>query len=196
MKYKLISCLKPVEDEHLRVGAAVAADPEAKLLKMTRETETTNKVNLHVLFAFEFTNHPTFQAVVEESKVVILLYTDGTLYGIAGTVAMTAFDIAMSLGGSEAIVESLYSVMDTQRKVRQHHTTLEDRTIVDWSTSNVLNIEDIVSRAARLYVDGSSVLKLPRHRVGRLKKKNDRSYEGSQVLARLKKEKGRYPFLT
>ena len=196
MKNKLIPCLKPVKDEYIHVAAAVGTDPEAKLLKMTCETETTDKVNLHKLFAFEFTNHPTFQAEVEESKVVSLLYTDETLYDITGSVSMTAFDIAMSLGGSEAIVESLYSVMDTQRKVRQHHTTLEDRTILDWSISNVLNVEDIVSRAARLYIDGSSALKLPRHRVGRLKKKNDRSYEGSQVLTRLKREKGRYSYLT
>ena len=182
MKNKLIRCLKPINDEQIHVATTVGADPEAKLLEMTCETETTKQVNLHPPFEFEFSNHPTFHAVVEESKVVSLLYTDKTLYGIAGSVAMTAFDIVMSLGGSEAIVESLYSVMDTQRKVRQHHTTLEDPTILDWSISNVLNIEDIVSRAARLYIDGSSVLKLPHHRVGRLKKKSDRSYEGSQVF--------------
>ena len=186
--------LKPVKDEYIHVAAAVGIDPEATLLEMTCETETTDKVNLHKVF--EFTNHPTFQAEVEESKVVSLLYTDETLYDIAGSVSMTAFDIAMSLGGSEAIVESMYSVIDTQRKVRQHHTTLEDRTILDWSISNILNVEDIVSRAARLYIDGSSTVKLPRHRVGRLKKKNDRSYEGSQVLTRLKREKGHYSYLT
>ena len=128
MKNKLIRCLKPIKDEHIHVATTLGADPEAKLLEMTCETETTKQVNLHSLFEFEFSNHPTFQAVVEESKVLSLLYTDETLYGIAGSVAMTAFDIAKSLGGSEAIVESLYSVMDTQRKVRQHHTTLEDRT--------------------------------------------------------------------
>ena len=74
MKNKLIPCLKPVKDEFIHVAAAVGTDPEAKLLKMMCETETTDKVNLHKLFAFEFTNHPTFQAEVEESKVVSSLY--------------------------------------------------------------------------------------------------------------------------
>ena len=63
--------------------------------------------------------------------------------------------------------------MDTQRKVRQEHTTLEDRTILDRSTSNVLSIENIVCKAAKLYVDGSSVVKLPWHRVGALKKSTE-----------------------
>lgn len=195
MKNKLLSCLKPVDSTHQQIAVAVTADPEAKLMKMTKGTVATKEVELHPLFTFEFINNPTLQAAVEEYKVVSMLYNDETLYGIAGIVSMTAFDIAMSLGGSEAIVESFYSVMDTQRKVRQQHTTLEDRSILDWSISNVLNVEDIVSKAAKLYVDGSSVLKLLRHRVGPLKKKTETSYTASQVLTRLKKEKGRYPFL-
>ena len=113
-----------------------------------------------------------------------------------GVQLMTAFDIAISMGGSEAIVESFYSIMGTQRKVRQLHTTLEDQTTLDWTTSNVLNFEDVISKAARLYVDGSSPLKLPRHRVAALKRKTDSLYKASQVLARMKLEKGRYSFLS
>ena len=197
MKTKLLLCLKSVNVEDQLNAAAVAANPEAKLMKMKKDTGHANhhQVQLHPIFEFHFLNHPAFQATVDEGKVVSLLYTDESLFGIAGTVSMTAFDIAMSLGGSEAIVESFYIVMDTQRKVRQQHATLEDRTILDWSTSNVLNVEDVVRKAAKLYVDGSSELKLPRHRVGMLKKKTDDSYIASQVLTRLKKEKGRYPFL-
>lgn len=198
MKTKLLLRLKPVNSEHQQNAGAVAADPEAKLMKMKKDTGIANggQVQLHPSFEFHFLNHSAFQATVDEGKVVSLFYTDESLFGIAGTVAMTAFDIAMSLGGSEAIVESFYSVMDTQRKVRQQHATLEDRAILDWSTSNVLNVEDVVRKAAKLYIDGSSELKLPRHRVGTLRKKTNNSYTASQVLTRLKKEKGRHPFLT
>ncbi|CAB3994774.1 Hypothetical predicted protein, partial [Paramuricea clavata] len=121
-----------------------------------------------------------------ESKVASLLYTNEILYDKAGSVAMTAFDIATSIGGSEAIVESFYSVMDTQRQVRQLHTTLENRTILDWATSNMLNLEDVISKAAKLYVDGSSSLKLPRHRVRVMKKKTEKSYKASQNDVRRK----------
>ena len=41
-----------------------------------------------------------------------LLYADSA----AGKVAMTAFDIGLAMGGPEAIAESFYSVMDTQRQ--------------------------------------------------------------------------------
>ena len=67
---------------------------------------------MHPSFEFHFLNHSAFQATVDEGKVVSLFYTDESLFGIPGTVAMTAFDIAMSLGGSEAIAKSFYSVMD------------------------------------------------------------------------------------
>ncbi|CAB4000473.1 Hypothetical predicted protein [Paramuricea clavata] len=194
MKNLLLSCLKPVNDNG--ITTAVTTDPEAKLEKMETVAQEDCKLNLHPLFALKFTSDAPFQCFVDESKVASLLYTNEILYNKAGSVAMTAFDIATSIGGSEAIVESFYSVMDTQRQVRQLHTTLENRTILDWATSNVLNLEDVISKAAKLYVDGSSSLKLPRHRVGVMKKKTEKSYKASQVLTRMKLEKGRYSFLS
>ena len=108
MKNKMLSCLKPIDAIHQQIAVAVTADPEAKLMKMRKGTVATKEVELHSLFEFEFFNHPTFQAVVDECKVISMLYTDETLYGTVGSISMAAFDIAMSLGGSEAIVESFY----------------------------------------------------------------------------------------
>lgn len=101
-------------------------------MEMTKEAGAIHELNLHPLFTFKFANHPAIQAMIDECKVVPLLYNDETLYGIAGIVSLTVFEIAMSLGGSEAIVERFYSEIDTQLKVRQQHTTLEDCTILDW----------------------------------------------------------------
>ena len=75
--------------------------------------------------------------------------------------------------------------------------TLENRTILDWATSNVLNSEDIIAKAAKFYVDGSvTERRLSHHRVGNLKRKSRDSYKASKVLTRLGQEKGRYPFLS
>ena len=42
-------------------------------------------------------------------------------------------DIALSKGGTEAVAESIYSVIGTQMQAGgQDHNTLIDRTIVDW----------------------------------------------------------------
>ena len=43
---------------------------------------------------------------------------------------MIAFDTCTSMGGSEAVCESIYSVMTTQRQEGQSNSTLEDRTLV------------------------------------------------------------------
>jgi hypothetical protein len=57
---------------------------------------------------------------------------------------MIAFDICMSMGGSEAVCESFYSVMATQRQVGQSNSTFEDRTLVDWSIETLrLNNADV-----------------------------------------------------
>jgi hypothetical protein len=96
----------------------------------------------------------------------------------------------------EELLKCLPSTGFTQRQVRQLHTMLENQTILDWATSNMLNLEDDISKATKLYVDESSSLKLPRHRVGVMKKKTEKSYKASQVLTRMKSEKGRYSFLS
>ncbi len=168
MKDMLLSCLKSVNDNG--ITTEVLHDPEAKLQKIKTVTQEDCKLNLHPLFVFEFTNHRQFRAYVDESKVVSVV------------------DIKYC--------ESFYSIMDTQRQVHQLHTTLENRTILDQATSNVLNLEDVISKAARLYDDGSLLLKLSHHRVGIMKKKMDKSYKASQFLTRMKLEKGCYSFLS
>lgn len=58
------------------------------------------------MFEFQIINHLTLQAAFEEYKVVSMLNNDENLYGMAEIVSMTAFEITMSLGGSEGMVQS------------------------------------------------------------------------------------------
>ncbi len=121
MKHELLSCLVEARDSD--VVKTVATDPEAHLMKLSIEPGEASKVNLQTLFKFEFENHAPFLTFIDEAKITMLFFTIEILYSKAGPVAMTAFDIALSMGGSEAIIESFYSVMDTQRQVRQQHST-------------------------------------------------------------------------
>ena len=50
-------------------------------------------------FEVEFSNHPPFKVFINEEVVVEALYNKSSLYETAGTVAMTAFDIALAMGG-------------------------------------------------------------------------------------------------
>ncbi|CAB3982584.1 Hypothetical predicted protein [Paramuricea clavata] len=169
MKGILLSCLKP-EDEN-GIATQLKGDCETSLMKLEHVQSEMAQLHTNSIFLFEFANHSPFRASIDEEEVIRMLYTNELLFTKAGPIAMTSFDIAM--GGSEAIVESFYSVMDTQKQVSQHHVTLEDRTILDWATSNVLNSEDIIAKAAKFYVDGSMAEpRLSRHRVGKLKRKS------------------------
>ena len=194
MKTMFLSCLSAVNKSILPTSS-LAADFDTLLVKMQRVQRPLHEMAIHQLFEFTYANHEPFEAYIVEDEVVRVLYTNEVIYTIIGPVACTAFDVAMAMGECEAIVESFYSVMDSQRQVEQDHVPLEDRTLVDWDMSNVLRSADVVSRAARLYIDGNKDLGLPRHRVGCLSNKSSNSYMASQVLTRLQNDEGWYPFL-
>ena len=72
----------------------------------------------HCEFRLHFSGKkPIIIQLLEE--VIRALYCNEVLYGdpVIGQVAMTCLDIALALGDPEAIAESFYSVMDTQRKI-------------------------------------------------------------------------------
>ena len=52
------------------------------------------------------------QALIGLRSVIEHLYGNSVLYNTAGTTGMAAVDVAMAMGGCEAIVESIYSVME------------------------------------------------------------------------------------
>ena len=78
-----------------------------------------------------------------EDKIVRKLYIPQL-----DPVASTAFNVTMAMGGCKTILESFYSVVESKRQVIQDHVTLEDRTLVDWTMSNVLKSTSVVSHAA------------------------------------------------
>lgn len=62
------------------------------------------------------------------------------------------FDIALSKGGTEAIVESVYSVMSSQAMAgRQSNNTLVQRTKIDWHyPKSSIGIPDLINDATKI----------------------------------------------
>ena len=120
-------------------------DFETFLIKLEPLDVDKHKMETRIQFRFEFANHGPLEPCVKEEAVLEALYTKSALYEEAGPIAMIAFDICIALGGSAAVCESFYSAITTQRQVGQSNSTLEDRTLVDWSMSNVLRSENVVS---------------------------------------------------
>ncbi len=108
-------------------------------------------------FLLHFSGKEPAKFQLLEVDVIRALYCKECLHRdpVVGQVAMTCLDVVLALGGPEAIAESFYSVMDTQWQYgSQNHSTLQDRTLLDWATSNVIQSEDIITRAAKLNLDG------------------------------------------
>eukprot|EP00794_Sanderia_malayensis_P020912 gene20912-22966_t len=66
----------------------------------------------------------------------------------------------------EVLIDWADSVMDTQWQYGgQGHSTLQERSLLDWATSNVIRSEEIIRQAAKLYVYGKKEEHLTKHRV-------------------------------
>ena len=61
-------------------------------------------------------NQLPIKAKLNEEAVYKSIYTDETLYNTIGVEGCVAIDIALAKGGTEAVVESYYSMMTSQQK--------------------------------------------------------------------------------
>ena len=76
-------------------------------------------------------------------------------------------DVALSCGGTEAVVESYYSVMGTQRQDGgQSNDTLALRTKLDWCLPNIMQCVPLCREAILVYMDGLPHQGISRHLVG------------------------------
>ena len=84
---------------------------------------------------------------------------------VLGPEMCTAIDVAVAKGGTEAVVESFYSVMKTQQTgFHMLNDTLTDRTIIDWCYPLPLRCPATISSVAKLYASGNDRLGLGPHR--------------------------------
>ena len=95
------------------------------------------------------------------------------------------------MSGSEAVVESYYSVMKTRKmEGGQLNDTLVERTNVDWCFPMPVQCEETVKEVATLYfIDGDKDAGLPRHRIPVFLDERGRAFNkhahGSKLLDRL-----------
>ena len=92
----------------------------------------------------------------------------------------------MAMGGSEAIVESYYSVMNSQRKDGgQDNEALDMRTLIDWSLLPVIKCPETVRSIAKIYRSGNAKANISRHRTPIFADKQGRThgkYKVSKVV--------------
>ena len=80
-----------------------------------------------------------------EDRLWEALYTEPSLYSIVGRPGCLALDYAFNLGGSEAIAESFFRVIECQRKDNHDVTTLDMRTLVNFCMPNPSKCPEAIS---------------------------------------------------
>ena len=129
-------------------------------------------------------------AILDQATALSTFYTSDGIYSMAGKEFCIALDVALAMSGSEAVVESYYSVMKTQKmEGGQLNDTLVERTNVDWCFPMPVQCEETVKDVASLYLDGDKDAGLPRHRMPVFIDARGRALNkyahGSKVLDRL-----------
>ena len=89
------------------------------------------------------------ETTLYEEELVRAMYTNEDSYRRLGAPFRRMLDVALAKGGPETVVESLYSVMASQKMDGgQNDTTLVNRTKVDWCIPAVVAVPELVESAA------------------------------------------------
>ena len=116
-------------------------------------------------FTFKYDNGVCI-ARMDQATAFSTFYTNETIYQMAGKECCIAIDVALAMSGSEAVVESYYSVMKTQSMVEgQLNDTLVQRRNVDWSFPMPLQCQETIKDVATLYLEGDKDTGLLRHQL-------------------------------
>ena len=100
-------------------------------------------------------NGKQVKAFLDEPVLIETLYNVKEIYSRIGREFMIALDVALATGGSEAIVESFYSVMDVQKqRCHQSNPIMELRAKINWLLPHVGNhTERLVEGIANKFLE-------------------------------------------
>jgi hypothetical protein len=119
MKQALKSYLWKDTGEHLAKWFYLSSPCQQRLKKLEKidpssDTSVSCLSNTYLL-TLEDTSGRPFKAKLNEAQVYHSIYTDERLFNEIGCEGCITIDIALAKGGTEAIVESYYSVMKSQK---------------------------------------------------------------------------------
>ena len=155
---------------------------ESRLINIT----TLGEKNLDRIVLLSYENGETEEATIAENKFAELIYTDKSVYEALGKEACIAFDIALSSGGCEAIVEDFYSLVGHLKKSgKQLNKTLTELAIVDWCLPLPIACPNTMTEITKLYIEGDKNVGLKNHRHTRFFDSKQRAtYKVGKVIDR------------
>lgn len=120
-----------------------------------------------------------------EDRLWEALYKDPSLYSLVGREGCLALDFAFNIGGSEAIAETFFRVMEAQRKDNQSPETMDMRTLISFCMPHPIQCPEAISKIAAIFREGDLRNKVKRHRTNIFYDKRGRAaakYKVSKAL--------------
>lgn len=176
------------------IGCFLAESGKPLKQYFTSLAPDTSTSTIRQIFRLTLLNGKQVKAVLDEPVLIETLYNVKEIYSRIGPEFMIALDVALATGGSEAIAESFYSVMDAQKqRCHQSNRIMELRAKIDWLLPHVGNHKE------RL-VEGIAKKFLENHRSPLLKDSRSiakyfRRNRQSKVIYRIANSCVKYPHL-
>ena len=126
------------------------------------------------------------------------LYMKESLYSVVGRAGCLALDFAYNFGGSEAIAETFFRVMEAQRKDNQDVATLDMRTLISFCLPEPSQCPQTISDIAALFRKGDLKNKVKRHRANIFYDKRGRAagkYTVSKAIDTMQSKRSGCPYL-
>ena len=101
---------------------------------------------------------------LDENRLWHSIYCIDSLYQLIGKEACALLDFAYNMGGSEAISETYFSVMEAQKQSNQDNDTLDMRTLISFCMPPPSNCPKAIEEIASLYLNGDVKNKVAKHR--------------------------------
>ena len=175
-------------------GVACMQSSGKHLTQHFTSLERDSSVGIRQTFTLTLLDGKKVKAVLDEPMLIEKLYTVESIYTKLGPEFMLSLDVAIASGGSEAIAESFYAVMDTQRqRCHQSNKIMELRTKIDWLVPYIGNCTDnLIEGIAQKYLQrhSSPLLRDPRSIRNFFKRGRK-----SKVIHRIKNMPVKYPYL-
>ena len=153
------------------------------------------------VYRLKFKFEKEIVATLNEENMYECFFQNSEVFDILGKEVMICLDIALAKGGSEAVVESFYSDMGSQKMFGgQSNETIALRAKLDWDLPPVMQMGAGISAIADIYIEGDtstsdkSKRRLKPHAAPVLGDRS-KSYHQSKVIDRLETEAVRLSFL-
>jgi len=153
---------------------------------------------LHVNYEFVFSDGKKSICMFNEEAFFQSFYINDSLYNEIGKELCTAVDVALAMGGCEAVVEGFYSLMKRHKQSGDiSNDSLVDRTVIDWCLPIPMNCPQKLQNVQEIYFHGNVKLNLKKHHPAHHVDQRQRGLfrEQSKVTNRLANEASKFDFL-